>query len=619
MSVVAEPISLSREGIGDFKYLRDGIFEVIEQMLDLGLSDRDSCLEFKEKLKTDTFNLVVVGQFKRGKTCLINALLGVDLLPVSVIPLTSIVTILVYGERLSARAFFKNGKAADIPAESLSDYVTEAGNPKNEKGVSEAVVFYPSPYLKDGVRLVDTPGVGSVYTHNTDVAYRYLPKSDAALFLLSVDQPVSSAEIEFLKDVRQYAGRIFFLLNKTDYLSPQEVDSALLFAKETLESIIGGRPEDIKIFPISAKLGLQAKLDGSSKDLAVSGIPYFSEALHRFLVNEKGKVLLDSVAGNLLKLLSHLRLETELELESLRTPVDSIREKIAAFESRKKELIEQRRTFDVLFNAEIERLIIRDLDRGLIELKARLVSEMEEQFDLFYESKKNLSLKELNDALEGFVLEKIQEQFSTWRELEDERLSNSFDSICGRFAAKVNGMTDSLLDFSSRLFSVPFETVEVESMRACESSFHYKLRGDAVGLDMLADSLTQVVPGLISGRWKFQRLRDWAVRTANKIILSKRKRHMLEMIEMQAGRLRSDFIDRLNRSASRFRSRIIGSMDAGAGGIARAIESGIDLRHKGEEEAARMQSRLTERLSETERIRGELAQIREELQRAVME
>ncbi|HYA43467.1 MAG TPA: dynamin, partial [Syntrophobacteraceae bacterium] len=184
-------------------------------------------------------------------------------------------------------------------------------------------------------------------------------------------------------------------------------------------------------------------------------------------------------------------------------------------------------------------------------------------------------------------------------------------------ASKVNGKTDSLLDFSSRLFSIPFETVEVESLRTCESSFHYKLRCDAVGLDMLADSLTQVVPGFITGKWRFQRLRDWAVRTANKIIFGKRKRHMLEMIEMQAGRLRSDFIERLNRSAAGFRSRIIGSMDAGAAGISRAIESGIDLRLRGEKEAARTQSSLTERLYETERIRSELAQIREDLRRTV--
>ena len=608
MCGVSGPICRSREGIGDFKLLRERIFEVIDQMIDLGLPDRHICLECREKLETDTFNLVVVGQFKRGKTCLINALLGTNILPVSVVPLTSIVTIVVYGETMGVKVFFKNGKTADVSVESLPDYVTETGNPKNEKEVSEVVVLYPSPYLKDGVRLVDTPGVGSVYVHNTDVAYRYLPKSDAALFLLSIDQPVSSAEIEFLNDVREYAGRIFFLLNKTDYLCGQEVGSALSFAKETLEQIMG---PDIRIFPISAKLALKAKLGESPESLAASGLTDFSKALDRFLVQEKGKVLIESAAKNLQKVLSRARLETGLELRSLGTPVEDIRQKIAAFESRKDELVKERLSFDALFSAEIERLIIRELDRGIADLKGRLVSEMEEEFNLFYESQKELSLKELNDALEEFVLKKIQEEFTAWRELEDERLSDSFNSICGRFASKVNGMTDSLLDFSSQLFSVPFEAVEAESLRTSESSFHYKLRGDAVGLDILADSLTQIIPGYISGRWKFQRLRNWAVRTANKMILSKRKRHMLEMIEMQAGRLRSDYLVRLDRSASRFRSRITGNMDAVASGIARAIESGADLRHSGEEEAARKQSGLTERLSALELIRGRLSQILE--------
>ena len=612
MPGVPGPISCQIDRIGGFKYCREYLFEVIERMLDLGLSDRGSCLQIKEKLETNTFNLVVVGQFKRGKTCLINALLGADILPVSVVPLTSIVTVLVYGETPGAKVFFKNGKIADIPVASLSDYVTEAGNPKNEKEVLEVVVLYPSPYLKDGVRLVDTPGVGSVYIHNTDVAYRYLPKSDAALFLLSVDQPASSAEIEFLRDVREYAGRIFFLLNKIDYLSGEETGRALSFAKETLEAIM--EPE-VRIFPISAKLALQAKLNESSETLGASGLPDFSEALDRFLVKEKGKVLLESVSKNLQKVLSRERLETELELKSLETPVEQIREKIATFERRKEELIEERRTFDVLFSSEIERLITKGLDNTIGELKNRLVSEMAEEFNRFYESQKDLSLKELNDALEQFVLERIQSEFTAWRELQDERLSNSFDSICNRFAAKVNGVTDSLLDFSSQLFCVPFEAVEAESIRASESSFHYKLRGDAVGLDMLSDSLTQVIPGYISRKWKFQRLRDWAVRTANRVILNKRKRHMLEMIEMQAGRLRSDFIDRLNRSASRFRSRIIGNMDAVSGGISRAIESGMDLRLKGEEEAARKQSRLAERLAAMEPIRVELSQIREAIEK----
>ncbi|MDR3570539.1 MAG: dynamin family protein [Syntrophobacteraceae bacterium] len=613
MSAVSEPMGCRQAQIGDFKNLRERVLTVMDRMVSLGLCERASCLEWREKLETNAFNLVVVGQFKRGKTCLINALLGAEVLPVSVIPLTSVVTVLVYSETKGAKVFFSNGKTADIPVEAVFDYVTETGNPNNVKGVSEVTVLYPSPYLRGGVRLVDTPGVGSVYAHNTDVAYRFLPRSDAALFLLSVDQPVSHAEVEFLKDVREYAARIFFLLNKTDYLAEEEVHRALTFATATLEEIMG--PENIRIFPVSAKLGLRAKQSGSQEELRASGFSLFTGALDRFLARDKGKVLLESVCGNLLKALAQKRLETELKLKSLATPVEQIREKISAFESRKGQLLEERATFDVLFSSELQRFVISELDRGIAEMKKRLTSEMGEQFDAFGESKKELSLKELNDSLEQFVSEKIRERFSAWRELEEERLSGAFDEVCARFAAKVNAMTDSLLNFSSRLFSVPFETVEAESLGASESSFHFKLRGDTVGLDMLTDSLTQIVPAYISGKWKFRRLRQWAIRTADKMIRSKRKRHMLEMIEMQAGRIRSDFLDRLNRSASLFRRRIAGNMDTVAEAIARAIESGIDLGLRGEEEAARIQAGLSEQLAGLELLRSDLARVGEELAR----
>ena len=184
-------------------------------------------MSLSEKVRTNTLNLVVVGQFKRGKTCLINALMGVDLLPTGVVPLTSIVTILTYREALHIEVSFQDGNVAKIDPRELVEYVTEPGNPKNAKNVKEVLVSYPSPYLKDGVRLVDTPGVGSVYIHNTDVAYEYLPNCDAALFLLSVEQPVSQAEIDFLKDVQQYSDKIFFLLNKIDYVTDREIKESI--------------------------------------------------------------------------------------------------------------------------------------------------------------------------------------------------------------------------------------------------------------------------------------------------------------------------------------------------------------------------------------------------------
>ena len=611
MPAVSDPViegALSEPAgsIGDFNHIRDRIYRAAGEMLTLNPTDRDSCLEAREKLETNTFNLVVVGQFKRGKTCLINALLGADILPVSVIPLTSIVTVLRYGEKLEIKVYFNDGKELPISPEALPDYVTESGNPRNAREVREVVVFYPSLYLKDGVRLVDTPGVGSVYSHNTDVAYRYLPKSDAALFLLSIDQPVSSAELDFLADVRQYADRIFFLLNKIDYLPEDEVGRALSFSKETLEKVMG--PE-IRIFPISAKLAINGQLERAPEQIEASRLPAFSEVLNRFLMKEKGKVLLGSVAGNLLKILSRARLETELELQSLKTPVAEIREKTAAFEEKKGMLLRERRDFDTLLNSEIDRLIVKELDRGLAQLKSRLIPEMEADFNRYYEEKKDLSLKELNDTLENFVREKIEVQFLAWQELEDDKLSRAFNSICREFAGKINRVIDSLLDFSSQLFSVPFERVEAESLWTSESGFTYKLREDAVGLDMLAASLTQVAPRYISGR--FKRFRDWAYRTANRAIMTKRKRHMLEAIEMQAGRLRFDFLDRVHKSALSFRSEMVNKMESVSDGIAQAIGRGMELRTKGEAEAVRLEGALKAKISQMERIRSELRRDRE--------
>lgn len=602
------PRSLDRTAgvISEYKLLREQIFNAIGDMLGLGLTDEQSCLELKEKLEANTFNLVVVGQFKRGKTYLINALLGAELLPVSVVPLTSIVTILVYGREVGAKVFFADGRIIDIPVESLPEYVTESGNPQNEKEVREVVVIYPSPYLRDGVRLVDTPGVGSVYIHNTDVAYRYLPKSDAALFLLSVDQPAGSAELEFLGDVREFADRIFFLLNKIDYLSDDEVERSLEFSKAALEKIMGA---GIRIFPVSAKLALSGKTGGSREMLNKSGLPAFSEVLDRFLMKEKGKVLIGSAARYLLRALSAARLEAELELKSLRTPVDEIREKISSFEDKKEELLRERIEFDTLFNAELERLVVKELDNDLRGLKSSLIPKMEVEFNRFYEEKKDLSLNELNEALEGFVRERIEAEFSGWREREEEKLSTVFEGICRRFATQVNRIIDSLLGFSSQLFSIPFEPVEAESLWTSESSFHYKLREEAVGLDMLTESLTQVFPRYISGR--FERLRAWAYRKANRVIVGKRKRHMLEAIEMHSGRLRFDFIERLNKSSHSFRSDMIRKMETISDGISKAIERGMDLRSKGEQEALRIEADLDAKLSAIEKVRTELTGIRQ--------
>ena len=136
-----------------YSKLKTDLLDCMDEMLGIENIRGCACEDLKEKVRSNAFNLVVVGQFKRGKTSLINALLGAEILSVAVVPLTSIVTIMTWGEALRIKVYFNDGKITEIKPESLVEYVTEKGNPKNVKDVREVVLTYPSPYLKDGVCL----------------------------------------------------------------------------------------------------------------------------------------------------------------------------------------------------------------------------------------------------------------------------------------------------------------------------------------------------------------------------------------------------------------------------------------------------------------------------------
>ena len=138
----------------------------------------ERCQALLVKLAEDRFNLAVLGQFKRGKSSLMNAIIGRDLLPTGVLPLTSVVTTLCYGpiERLliTRRDWTLT---QELPLADLSDYVTERGNPGNEKGVLTAQVEVPVSFLRRGLHFIDTPGVGLASAANTATTYAFLPEA----------------------------------------------------------------------------------------------------------------------------------------------------------------------------------------------------------------------------------------------------------------------------------------------------------------------------------------------------------------------------------------------------------------------------------------------------------
>ena len=550
--------------------------------------------ELKEKLLNNVFNLVVLGQFKRGKTTLINALLGAEILPTAVVPLTSIATILKYGETLSIKVFFNDGQVTEIGPDRLSQYVTEKGNPKNMKDVLEVVITYPSSYLKDGVRLIDTPGVGSVYEHNTDVAYQYLPKSDAALFLLSVDQPVSKAELDFLKDVKEYSNRIFFLQNKADYVGYDDLNESISFSKKIIEEYMG---REARIFPLSAKLALEGKLSGEKELLGKSFLADFEKLLNTFLMEEKGKVLLLSVSNSLLRVLSQALFESGLEMKSLTIPVDELKAKIEAFEKKKKEVLREKDDFDILLDGEVNRLVKKELDENLADFKKETTSILSAGLESFYKEKRSLSSKELNIALERYIMDEVKNAYNNWWAQEDGRLASGFEAICGRFISKINETVDALFKFSSELFAIPFQAFKAEELWTVKPGFYYKFREDPVMLEVLATSFTLTLPKFLG----------------DKIILKKMKEFLLQMIDRQGGRIRFDFAERLEKGKLDFRWEMLERLEATINGISSAIEKGMHRKSKGEQSVEERKGVLIETEKKLNEIKEELVRIQQKV------
>lgn len=568
---------------------RNQLFQCIDELLMIDYVNKDICHELKQKLTDNVFNLVVLGQFKRGKTSLINALLGADILPMAVIPLTSIVTIIKYGEDVVVKVYFNSGDIKEIKAEELYEYITEKGNPKNIKDVREVILTYPSDYLKDGVRLIDTPGVGSIYQHNTDVAYEYIPKSDAAVFVLSVDQPMSKAEIDFLKDVREYSQKVFFLLNKADYLTETELKEAMEFTRDALKDVMG---TDVRIIPISAKLALTGRLENNTDFIKKSRLDEFSDTLNHFYMDEKGSILINSIKNNLLRIISHTRFKIDLELKSLLTPLDELKEKINIFNQKREEIIQEKQDFDILLDGEIKRLTRDVLDNDLTNFRQEIIEQGRVIVEEIFNQSNSLSVKEMKSNIEQGVINFVRQAFGVWRAKEDDKLAKNFESICKRFVIKINDIVDSLMRFSSELFEIPFETIKTEALWTSKSHFYYRFQEQPGAIEIITSSITLALPRFISSKIVFKNMQEYLIRA----------------VDSQLGRAGNDFEERIQKSKLDFRWEMLQRIESTIEGIMSAIEKGISKQNSSESEITsrkQMLNVISQRLTlVTEKLQG---------------
>ena len=269
---------------------------------------------FLKRLAEDRFYLTLAGQFSRGKTTLMNAMLGMDRLPTGVVPVTSVITAVSYNTRERVVMHFENSNLThEVPLSELSEWITEQGNPGNKRKIDMAEVQLPAEFLRRGAFFVDTPGLGSAIMENTETTQRFLPHLDALVLVTSFELPLSQEEVLFLRRARELRRTIFLVINKMDLCAPAQQDEVVSFIERRVAGEAG--PDEIAVFAVSASEALAAKLERDAGRLEKSGLPVFERALVDYLVTDRSHDFLIAMCRRVESLLASPEVPVLRELE----------------------------------------------------------------------------------------------------------------------------------------------------------------------------------------------------------------------------------------------------------------------------------------------------------------
>jgi len=542
----------------------------------------------REQLLSNSFNLVILGQFKRGKTTLINSLIGKEILPSSVVPLTSIVTILKYGEKIRCNIFMEDGSEKNVRIEELADFITEKGNPKNMRGVRCAHIEYSSPFLEKGMLLVDTPGVGSTFLHNTETTYEYLDHLDAALFLMSADVPISQVEKELLDTIKGSTQKIFFVLNKIDYLNPKEIEEIAAFNKHVLEEM-GFTVNEI--WPISAREALKAKTNNNDIQLSQSGLLNLEDALGRFLSLEKGKIVLNTAISKANRLISQVLSQIGIEKKTLESSEEELENRINTFHKLVANLNQDREDTAYLLKGESDKLCLK-VEEMLKLFEEKEIPRIKKCLRNFFERNQDTKPTALRDEMQKVIKEEIIVGFDVFRKDSEGIISNSIQETFNRFTKRSNNIITEFKTAAEILFEVSMGQVEFSIELTNDNSFYYMVQEYTAPTDEEVKSvLRSFLPKSMS----------------RKMVLNEMLERVDSDVGRNCGRVRYDLTSRIRKTIDYYSKQLKGFGNDLTAQIERAIQKGQERRKAGGESVMKELGLLAERNRKLEEQKESLA------------
>jgi hypothetical protein len=528
--------------------------------------------ELAARVAEGRFYVACVGQFKRGKSTLLNALVGYAVVPTGFIPVTAVPTVIRFGDKPHARVRMRDGSWQDVVMSDLKEYVTEELNPENKKGLAGAEVFVPSPLLSSGMCFVDTPGLGSVFAGNTATTQALIPHIDAALVVVGADPPIAGEELALVETVGKQVQDLILVINKADRTTDPERAAAVKFTREILEKRLH-RPMG-EVFEVSAveRMGDRGPLRDWEKLLA---------SLH-YLIEDSGRNLVRAACDRGIQRLSEQLLAIISEdRDALLRPVEESERRIELMKETINEAERSMRELEFLFMAEQHRIsdLFGDRHKQFFG-SAWIESEMEFNNDLL-------------STPHGFgphyrrrVMHIAQEisrcKVMPWLKPEQEEGERQYRAVATRFVEMGNSFLKKLASAGlSELTRMP-HALDPEKGFRVRSSFIFE---DFIGTAQPPSPLRWIADVLLP------------LVGARKVITNEAREFLRHLLEVNSSRVQNDVLNRIQDSRGRLEAEIRKLLHE----ISRIAEQALDRARKVKEEGTPAVQSAIERLNRLER------------------
>ncbi|HXW57501.1 MAG TPA: dynamin family protein [Candidatus Cybelea sp.] len=500
-----------------------------------------------ERVSAGLFYVACVGQFKRGKSTLLNALVREAILPTGVVPVTAVPTIIRYGRRLVARVRFGTAAWTEIPVSAIADYVSEEKNAENTKRVAGLEIFVPNVLLESGMCLVDTPGLGSVFSGNTAATRAFLPHVDAAVVVIGADPPLSGEELELVQTVAEQVDDLLFVLNKADRATQEERRVSVEFARNVLGQRLGR--EAATVFEVSALERLEDR--GPSRDWDL-----FVEALQTLIRNSARSLVRDATERGIRRVSHQLLAVVEEEREALLRPIEETERRISKLRQTLGEAEGSIRDLGVLLTAEQQRLskaLAGRRDLFLKRAQGKASKELTERCCLLSGHRNGPSYRrEINHLAQDIA----REQLGPWLEEEARYARDEFRKTASRFTELGNDFLRRLSEAGIPGLEELPEEVNCEQGLGAGSQFRFhvieRVASPASPLLLVSD----LVLGALGLRGKINR---------------DGREFLAQLLEVNSSRVQSDVDERVRESRRKLDREIKGILGEAVTVVDRAL------------------------------------------------